>query len=170
MKFHHRMVEFQGSFATMLQRIPRQVGMHVLRASRQTRADLQRLSRVPNGVTKAINQLLLLKRGLSRRDRAPCALSGVGVLYRSSVHIVEARMDDINVTELRQNLPAYLDKVRRGQRIKVTSRGRVIAEIVPPTADKGETDAARARLRGSVLKYDRPLEPVFDSAEWEMNR
>jgi prevent-host-death family protein len=79
-------------------------------------------------------------------------------------------MDDVKVTELRQNLPAYLDKVRRGQRIKVTSRGKVIAEIVPPTADKGETDAARARLRGSVLEYERPLEPVFDSAEWEMNR
>lgn len=79
-------------------------------------------------------------------------------------------MDDVKVTELRQNLPAYLAKVRRGQRIKVTSRGKVIAEIVPPAADKDEADAARARLRGSVLKYDRPLEPVFDSAEWEMNR
>jgi prevent-host-death family protein len=79
-------------------------------------------------------------------------------------------MDDVKVTELRQNLPAYLAKVRRGQRIRVTSRGRVIAEIVPPTADKGEADAARARLRGSVVKYDRPLEPVFDAEEWEMDR
>lgn len=79
-------------------------------------------------------------------------------------------MDDVNVTELRQNLPAYLDKVRRGQRLKVTSRGRVIAEIVPPAPDQGEADAARARLRGSVLRYELPLEPVFDPAEWEMNR
>ncbi|MBK9245045.1 MAG: type II toxin-antitoxin system prevent-host-death family antitoxin [Burkholderiales bacterium] len=79
-------------------------------------------------------------------------------------------MDDVKVTELRQNLPAYLAKVRRGQRIRVTSRGKVIAEIVPPTADKGEADAARARLRGSVVKYDRPLEPVFDAEEWEMDR
>lgn len=79
-------------------------------------------------------------------------------------------MDEVKVTELRQNLPAYLAKVRRGQRIKVTSRGKVIAEIVPPTADKGEADAARARLRGSVVKYDRPLEPVFDAEEWEMDR
>lgn len=47
-------------------------------------------------------------------------------------------MDDVNVTELRQNLPAYLDTVRRGQRLKVTSRGCVIAEIVlpPPTRVK----------------------------------
>jgi prevent-host-death family protein len=79
-------------------------------------------------------------------------------------------MSDINVTELRQNLPAYLDKVRRGQRIKVTSRGRVIAEIVPAAPNLDEAEAARARLRGSVLKYDHPLEPVFDAAEWEMNQ
>ena len=79
-------------------------------------------------------------------------------------------MDDVKVTELRQNLPAYLEKARRGHRIKVTSRGKVIAEIVPPAASKGEADAARARLRGSVLKYDRPLEPVFDAEEWEMNQ
>lgn len=79
-------------------------------------------------------------------------------------------MDDVNVTELRQNLPAYLDKARRGQRIKVTSRGRVIAEIVPPAAGRDDPQAARARLRGSVLKFDQPLEPVFDPAEWEMER
>ncbi len=79
-------------------------------------------------------------------------------------------MSDINVTELRQNLPAYLDKVRRGQRIKVTSRGRVIAEIVPAAPSLDEAEAARARLRGSVLKYDQPLEPVFAATEWEMNQ
>jgi antitoxin (DNA-binding transcriptional repressor) of toxin-antitoxin stability system len=79
-------------------------------------------------------------------------------------------MDEITVTRLRRGLWACLDEVRRGQRLKVTLRGRVIAEVVPPAADKGEADAARARLRGSVLRYDRPLEPVFDSAEWEMNR
>lgn len=78
-------------------------------------------------------------------------------------------MDDVNVTELRQHLPAYLDRVRRGQRLKVTSRGRVIAEIVPPAAGRDEADAARARLRGTVLRYERPLEPAFDPAEWEMN-
>lgn len=79
-------------------------------------------------------------------------------------------MSDVNVTELRQNLPAYLAKVRRGQRIKVTSRGQVIAEIVPAAPSTDAAEAARARLRGSVVKYERPLEPVFDPTEWEMNR
>ena len=79
-------------------------------------------------------------------------------------------MKEVNVTKLRQNLPAYLARVRRGERIKVTSRGTVIAELAPPAASPDEVDAARARLRGSVRRYERPLEPVIDPGEWDMNR
>jgi prevent-host-death family protein len=79
-------------------------------------------------------------------------------------------MAKVNVTELRQNLPAYLAKVQRGERLRVTSRGRVIAEIAPAVAAKDEAQAARERLRGSVLRYDRPLEPVIEPEEWEVNR
>jgi antitoxin (DNA-binding transcriptional repressor) of toxin-antitoxin stability system len=79
-------------------------------------------------------------------------------------------MAEVKVTDLRQNLPAYLARVKRGERLQVTARGRVIAEIVAPSAPAAAADAARARLRGSVVRYDRPTEPVFDPAEWEMNR
>lgn len=79
-------------------------------------------------------------------------------------------MADVNVTELRQNLPAYLARVKRGERLRVTTRGRAIAEIVPPAANANEADAARARLRGSVLDLDRPTDPVLDPAEWDVNR
>ena len=79
-------------------------------------------------------------------------------------------MKKVNVTELRQNLPAYLARVRRGERIKVTSRGTVIAELAPPVPSADEVAAARARLRGSIRRYDRPLDPVIDPAEWDMNR
>ena len=79
-------------------------------------------------------------------------------------------MKDVKVTELRQNLPAYLARVRRGERLRVTSRGRVIAEITPPSATTEEAKAARARLRGSVIRYDRPLDPVIDPQEWDVNR
>lgn len=52
-------------------------------------------------------------------------------------------MPKVNVTELRQNLPAYLSEVQRGKEIEVTSRGKVIARIVAG----GEThEDARARL------------------------
>jgi prevent-host-death family protein len=79
-------------------------------------------------------------------------------------------MKEVKVTELRQNLPAYLARVRRGERLRVTSRGRVIAELAPPAPSPDEVAAARARLRGSVRRYERPLDPVIDPGEWDMNR
>jgi len=79
-------------------------------------------------------------------------------------------MKEVKVTELRQNLPEYLARVQRGEKLLVTTRGRAIAEIAPPSASVEAAEAARARLRGSVLHYERPLEPVFGPEEWEMNR
>lgn len=79
-------------------------------------------------------------------------------------------MKNVNITELRQNLPAYLEKVRNGKRIRVTSRGKVIAELSPPAATRDEADAARALLKGSVRHYDRPLEPAIAPAEWDVDR
>jgi prevent-host-death family protein len=40
-------------------------------------------------------------------------------------------MAKVNITELRQNLPAYVAKAEKGETIEVTVRGRVIARIVP---------------------------------------
>jgi prevent-host-death family protein len=79
-------------------------------------------------------------------------------------------MEEVKVTELRQNLPEYLAKVARGQRVRVTSRGRVIAELTPPSVSRKDVEAACARLRGTVLKYDKPTEPVIDPGEWDVNR
>ena len=77
---------------------------------------------------------------------------------------------DVSVTELRQQLQKFLARVRRGQRLRITSRGEVIAEIAPPSRSAGDIDAARRRLRGSVLRYDDPTGPAFDADEWDMNR
>ncbi len=79
-------------------------------------------------------------------------------------------MKDVNVSELRQNLPAYLARAASGERIRVTPRGKVISELASPSPVPGAADAARARLRGSVIRFHRPLEPVLSDAEWEMNR
>ncbi|MGQ0510802.1 MAG: type II toxin-antitoxin system Phd/YefM family antitoxin [Betaproteobacteria bacterium] len=79
-------------------------------------------------------------------------------------------MKDVKVTELRQNLPAYLAKVRKGERVRVTSRGKVVAELVPPATTRSESEAAWARLRGSVLRFDRPTDPAFDPLEWDINK
>jgi prevent-host-death family protein len=79
-------------------------------------------------------------------------------------------MKEVKVTELRQNLPGYLAKVQRGERIKITSRGKVVAELAPPASPPDMVAAARARLRGSVRRYVRPLASVVDANEWDMNR
>ena len=52
-------------------------------------------------------------------------------------------MSKVNVTELRQSLPAYLAKAQQGKEIEVTSRGKVIARIVAGSEMHVE---ARARL------------------------
>ncbi|MGH8720238.1 MAG: type II toxin-antitoxin system Phd/YefM family antitoxin [Burkholderiales bacterium] len=52
-------------------------------------------------------------------------------------------MTQVNVTELRQNLPSYLDQVQRGEELLVTLRGKVIARIIP---ERELRDAARERL------------------------
>lgn len=78
-------------------------------------------------------------------------------------------MKDVNVTMLRQNLPEYLAQVEAGETLRVTVHGRAIAEITPPSPIVDGADAARARLRGSLLHYDAPLEPALPSNEWDMN-
>lgn len=83
---------------------------------------------------------------------------------------MERTVKDVNVTELRQNLPAYLARVRRGERLRVTTRGQAIAEIAPPSPSAGEAQAARSRLQGSIERFERPLDPVFGPGEWEMER
>lgn len=79
-------------------------------------------------------------------------------------------MLDVNVTEFRQKLPMYLAKARKGTRIRVTSRGQVIAELGPASPPRDHAAAARARLRGSVVRFDEPWVPVIDPSEWDMNQ
>jgi len=45
-----------------------------------------------------------------------------------------------------------LRRVRKGERLRVTSRGKAIAELAPPTPSQDEIAAARARLRNSVRR------------------
>ncbi|MDB5800336.1 MAG: Antitoxin [Rhodocyclales bacterium] len=76
---------------------------------------------------------------------------------------------DVSITTLRQNLPEYLARVERGERVRITNRGRVIAEITSPMPTEDAAVAARKRLAGSLKRYDAPLESVIASGEWEMN-
>jgi len=79
-------------------------------------------------------------------------------------------MTEVNVTDLRQNLPSYLDRARRGERIRVTSRGAVIAEITGPKAREEEAELIRKQLRGAVEHYESPTEPAYGPEDWSVNR
>jgi antitoxin (DNA-binding transcriptional repressor) of toxin-antitoxin stability system len=73
-------------------------------------------------------------------------------------------MQDVKVTDLRNNLPAYLAVVQGGEELRILSRGKVIARIVP---EKTEVDAARQRLlalRGNIQVGD-VLSPI--DVEWD---
>jgi prevent-host-death family protein len=50
----------------------------------------------------------------------------------------------VTVTELRQKLPAYLKQVAKGHELRITSRGKLVARLLPP---EDPVQAARARLK-----------------------
>jgi prevent-host-death family protein len=69
-------------------------------------------------------------------------------------------MGDINITELRKRLPAYLRRVANGEEIRVTSRGRVVARIVPEESPAEGPRKRLEELRGTMIVGDivAPLE------------
>ncbi|MDP2241490.1 MAG: type II toxin-antitoxin system prevent-host-death family antitoxin [Burkholderiales bacterium] len=76
-------------------------------------------------------------------------------------------MPKVNITELRQNLPAYLAEAQKGREIEVTSRGKVIARIVPESESH---EQARARLLAARkhCRIDDVLSPT--GAAWDAER
>jgi prevent-host-death family protein len=44
---------------------------------------------------------------------------------------MDARTDRVGVRELRQNLSVYLRRVKEGEALDVTERGRTVARLVP---------------------------------------
>lgn len=63
-------------------------------------------------------------------------------MYNISVHIGNA-VAKVKVTELRQNLPSYLARVKRGEELEVMVHGKVVARIVP---EQDRREAARKWL------------------------
>ena len=63
-------------------------------------------------------------------------------------------MATVNTTEFRQHLPSYLRRAAAGEEIRITSRGRVIARLLPK---EDRVAAARQRLdalQGQVILGD----------------
>jgi len=73
-------------------------------------------------------------------------------------------MKEVNVTELRNNLPAYLSMVKAGEELLLTSRGKKIARLTP-VADR----RLGAREQLAVLRKTCRIGDVVSSLDekWE---
>lgn len=79
-------------------------------------------------------------------------------------------MEQTNVTQFRERLQHYLALARNGERVVVTSHGRAVATLGPPLSNEHSSQAARQRLRASVLRFAEPLAPAVEAGDWEINR
>jgi prevent-host-death family protein len=91
------------------------------------------------------------------------------MVYIWNVHITDRRsvMHEVNVTELRNHLQMYLGQVQKGDEILVTSRGKVIARLVPGTQERLSALERVTALRGKCRVGD-VVSPLDDA--WEAER
>ena len=76
-------------------------------------------------------------------------------------------MLEISVTTFRNHFPDYLEKVRNGEDIALTSRGKIIARLMPPG---GEREYAKQQL--AALRAASRIGDVVSSldGDWEADR
>lgn len=71
-------------------------------------------------------------------------------------------MESIGVRQLQQNAADTVDRVRRGETIEVTVRGRPVARLVPvggALLDQLEASGRLRRGKGDLLDLGPPLKP-----------
>lgn len=64
-------------------------------------------------------------------------------------------MERIGVRELRQHASRYLARVKAGETVEVTERGRLVALLVPP--DPGTGSRERLIAAGRIVPADGPV-------------
>jgi prevent-host-death family protein len=71
---------------------------------------------------------------------------------------------EVSITELRSNLPGWIDRVVRGEALRVTRRGRVVARIEPTVDPRDAAREGLANLR-EVARVGDVVSPV--DVSWE---
>jgi prevent-host-death family protein len=72
---------------------------------------------------------------------------------------------EITATDFKARCLAILDQVQaRRETVTITKRGKVVARVVPAGH---EDQKPWISLRGSVVKYRRPLAPALDDSDIE---
>jgi len=87
-------------------------------------------------------------------------------LYKIFVQNLEKQaMLTVNISELRANLLKYLEKASHGEQITVTTNGRVLATIAPPSDRKAMARKQLSELSATAKIQDvtSPLDDQWDS-------
>jgi prevent-host-death family protein len=74
-------------------------------------------------------------------------------------------METIGVSELRANLMQVLKKIEQGASLTVTSRGKVVAKLVPPDYSRREAKEKLHALGNTAEVHD-IISPIDEP--WEM--
>jgi antitoxin (DNA-binding transcriptional repressor) of toxin-antitoxin stability system len=73
----------------------------------------------------------------------------------------------VDIAEIRQNLPSWLNRVRAGEEVAITDRGQVLAHLVPPVDRRAEArrslEALRARAR--VGDVESPVDEAWSAED-----
>jgi prevent-host-death family protein len=67
-------------------------------------------------------------------------------------------MREIGVEELKASLSSVLRRVGEGERVRITRRGRHVADLLPPETDPGEAQMQRLIAEGKVTPASEPLD------------
>lgn len=73
-------------------------------------------------------------------------------------------MNTIQVSELRANLMKVIKEIEHGSSVKITSRGKVVAKLIPPGSGKEEAKNKLKELGKKAVIKD-VLSPI--DSKWE---
>lgn len=76
-------------------------------------------------------------------------------------------MLEVSVTAFRNHVPNYLEKVRNGEDIALTSRGKVVVRLMPPGGGSEYAKQQLAALRATSRIGD-VVSPIGE--DWEADR
>jgi prevent-host-death family protein len=65
---------------------------------------------------------------------------------------------EIGVQELKANLSSVLRRVGEGERVRITRRGRYVADLLPPESDPAEANMRKLIAEGRVTPPSGPLD------------
>ncbi len=74
-------------------------------------------------------------------------------------------MKNVSISELRARLLKYLTLVQQGEPINVTSKGKVLATLIPPVSQQDAAKTLLEKLAKSAVIHDvvSPIEDRWDA-------